>query len=74
MIMNDGLLTATILHWGEVGLSGLPKPVFAILSFLFYIPMTFLIPSTSGLAAATIPVMAPLSEMVGVPAHVMVTI
>ncbi len=74
VVMNDGQLTATVLHWGEVGLAGLPKPVFAVLSFLFYIPMTFLIPSTSGLAAATIPVMAPLSEMVGVPAHVMVTI
>ena len=74
VIMNDGQLTATVLHWGEVGLAGLPKPVFAVLSFLFYIPMTFLIPSTSGLASATIPIMAPLSVMCGVPAHVMVTI
>ncbi|MDR1471906.1 MAG: YfcC family protein [Synergistaceae bacterium] len=74
VIMNDGQLTATVLHWGEVGLAGLPKPVFAVLSFLFYIPMTFLIPSTSGLASATIPIMAPLSVLCGVPAHVMVTI
>ena len=74
VVMNDGQLTATVLHWGEVGLAGLPKPLFAVFSFLFYIPMTFLIPSTSGLASATIPVMAPLSEMIGVPAHVMVTI
>lgn len=74
VIMNDGQLTATVLHWGEVGLAGLPRPVFAVLSFLFYIPMTFLIPSTSGLASATIPIMAPLSVLCGVPAHVMVTI
>lgn len=74
VIMNDGHITATVLHWGEVGLAGLPKPVFALLSFLFYIPMTFLIPSTSGLAAATMPVMAPLSTMCGVNPHVMVTI
>lgn len=74
VIMNDGRITATVLHWGEIGLAGLPRPFFAVLSFLFYIPMTFLIPSTSGLAAATIPIMAPLSEMCGVPAHVMVTI
>jgi uncharacterized ion transporter superfamily protein YfcC len=74
VVMNDGQLTATVLHWGEVGLAGLPRPVFAVLSFLFYIPMTFLIPSTSGLASATIPIMAPLSVLCGVPAHVMVTI
>lgn len=74
VVMNDGHITATVLHWGEVGLAGLPRPIFAVLSFLFYIPMTFLIPSTSGLASATIPIMAPLSEMIGVPAHVMVTI
>lgn len=34
-IMNSGMITGTILHWGESGLSGLPKPVFAILAFAF---------------------------------------
>ncbi len=36
-----------------------------VLAFLFYIPMTFVIPSSSGLAAATMPVLAPVAELVG---------
>lgn len=48
VIMNNGMITATVLHWGEVGLGGLSRSAFIILTYIFYIPMSFLIPSTSG--------------------------
>ncbi|HEM5095594.1 TPA: YfcC family protein [Streptococcus suis] len=73
VIMNDGMITATILHWGEVGLQGLSSQVFIILTYLFYLPMSFLIPSTSGLAGASMGIMAPLGEFVNVPAHLIIT-
>ena len=57
VIMNNGMITATVLHWGEVGLGGLSRSAFIILTYIFYIPMSFLIPSTSGLAAATMGIM-----------------
>lgn len=73
VVMNDGLITATVLNWGERGLSGLSEGVFTALTFLFYLPMSFLIPSTSGLAAATMGIMAPLGEFAGVAKDIVIT-
>lgn len=73
VIMNDGQITATVLHWGEMALADLPKGLFIVLMYLFYIPMTFLIPSTSGLAAATMGIMGPLGDFAGVEPHLIVT-
>lgn len=73
VVMNDGMITATILKWGENGLSGLPSQLFIILTYIFYLPMSFLIPSTSGLAGATMGIMAPLGEFANVPAHLVIT-
>lgn len=73
VIMNDGMITATILHMGEEGLKGLSSQVFIILTYLFYLPMSFLIPSSSGLAGASMGIMAPLGEFVNVPASLVIT-
>lgn len=73
VVMDSGQITDTILHWGEGGLSGLPSTIFILLMFLFFIPMSFLIPSTSGLAAATMGIMAPLGEFADVPSSLVVT-
>ncbi|UJF15406.1 YfcC family protein [Jeotgalibaca sp. MA1X17-3] len=73
VVMNEGLITATVLHLGEQSLAGLSPVLFSIFTFIFYIPMSFLIPSTSGLAAATMGIMGPLGDFVGVPSHVIVT-
>lgn len=73
VIMNGGMITATILHWGETGLSGLSSQVFIILAYIFYLPMSFLIPSTSGLAGATMGIMAPLGQFSNVPTHLVIT-
>ena len=73
VIMNDGMITATILNWGEQGLQGLSSQVFIVLTYIFYLPMSFLIPSTSGLAGASMGIMAPLGEFVNVPASLVIT-
>ena len=73
VIMNDGQITATVLYWGEVALSGVSEGVFTVLTYLFYIPMSFLIPSTSGLAAATMGIMGPLGQFAGVGEAIVVT-
>ena len=73
VIMNDGMITATILKWGEDGLAGLSSQVFIVLTYIFYLPMSFLIPSTSGLAGATMGIMAPLGEFANVPSHLVIT-
>ncbi|MGT2833454.1 YfcC family protein [Streptococcus halotolerans] len=73
VIMNSGMITATILHWGENGLSGLSSQIFIVLAYIFYLPMSFLIPSTSGLAGATMGIMAPLGQFSNVPSHLVIT-
>lgn len=73
VIMNDGNITATILHLGEQYLSQLPPVLFSILTYIFYIPMTFLIYSTSGLASATMGVMSSMAEFVHVPKDIIIT-
>lgn len=66
IIMNDGLIIGTILQFGENILSNLSSSVFIVVSYLLYIPMSFFIPSSSGLATATIPILAPLADFAGV--------
>lgn len=65
IIMNDGGIQDTIIHWGEQGLSGASGGLVGVLAYLFYLPMSFIIPSTSGLATATMPVIAPIADLVG---------
>ncbi|MBR2130299.1 arginine:ornithine antiporter [Aerococcus viridans] len=73
VIMNDGQITATVLHWGELLLANLSSGIFIAITYIFYIPMSFLIPSTSGLAAATMGIMAPLGNFAGVAESLIVT-
>ncbi|WP_392486558.1 YfcC family protein [Haloimpatiens sp. FM7315] len=72
IILNDGMIIGTILHSGEMALTNVNKAVFAIGSYLLYIPLTFLIPSTSGLATASMPIIAPLADFAGVGREVVV--
>lgn len=65
VIMNAGGIQDTIIHWGEQALSGSNGGVVGVLAYIFYLPMSFIIPSTSGLATATMPIIAPVADLVG---------
>jgi uncharacterized ion transporter superfamily protein YfcC len=73
VIMNNGQITDTVLHWCEEALGDTGKTAFAIVMFLLFLPLSFLIPSSSGLATVAMPIMAPLAEFVDVPAELVVT-
>lgn len=73
VIMNRGHITDTILHWGEKALTGAGGVGFILLAFGIFILLSFLIPSSSGLATLSMPIMAPLAEMTGVSRALMVT-
>ena len=71
--MNDGSVTDTVLHWGESALSGAGPVTFVLLVFLLYLPLSFLIPSSSGLATLSVPIVAPLGQFAGVSGALVVT-
>ena len=73
VLMNDGAITDTVLHWGEQALSGAGAISFTLLVFALYLPLTILIPSSSGLATLSIPIVAPLGKFAGVGGDLVVT-
>jgi uncharacterized ion transporter superfamily protein YfcC len=73
VVMNNGEITDTVLHWCELALGDVGETVFAIVMFVLFLPLSFLIPSSSGLATVAMPIMAPLASFVDVPEQVVVT-
>jgi uncharacterized ion transporter superfamily protein YfcC len=73
VVMNNGEITDTVLHWCELALGDVGQAVFAIVMFLLFLPLSFLIPSSSGLATVAMPIMAPLASFVDVPEQLVVT-
>ena len=73
IIMVDGQIMDTIIHGGEELLSGVHSAVLPALAFIVYLPLSFLIPSTSGLATATMPILAPLADFANLDRSLIVT-
>ena len=74
VVMDGGQITPTILHMCENTLSALPPVAFVIVALICYFLIACLIPSSTGLAAATMGIMAALSQFAGVDVAIMVTI
>ncbi|WP_439135270.1 putative basic amino acid antiporter YfcC [Pseudomaricurvus sp.] len=62
----------TLLHYAANTLSGLPEMFAACAMFLFQSVFNFFVTSGSGQAALTMPIMAPLSDLIGVSRQVAV--
>ena len=73
VVMNNGQITDTVLHWCEEALGDVGEAAFAVVMYLLFLPLSFLIPSTSGLATVSMPIMAPLAEFTGVNPSLVVT-
>jgi uncharacterized ion transporter superfamily protein YfcC len=73
VIMNNGEITDTVLHWAEVALGDVGQAAFLVVMYGLFLPLSFLIPSSSGLATVAMPIMAPLAAFVDVPAELVVT-
>ena len=61
VLMGETGLDMWILENAANALAGMSAIVFAPLSFLLYIVLSFLIPSSSGMATVSIPIMGPLA-------------
>src|SRR6185312_2777843 len=55
VIMNNGQITDTVLHWAELALGDVGKAAFSVVMYVLFLPLSFLIPSSSGLATVAMP-------------------
>jgi len=73
VIMENGLIADTILHGAEQSLGGLGDLAFINLMFWIEVGMSFFVPSSSGLAVLSMPILAPLADFAGVARSLVVT-
>lgn len=72
VILENGMIIDTILNCLANLLGGLPKFMFSAILLIAQIVVTFFVPSSSGAAALTMPVMAPLADLVHINRDVVV--
>ena len=72
VLMEDGLVSDTLLFHASALTDGMPKGLFINAVLLIYTGFTFFIPSSSGMAVLTMPIMAPLADSAGIGRDVMV--
>lgn len=73
VIMDNGMITHTILNSAENLVSGLPTILFINVTYWLEVLLSFLVPSSSGLAVLTMPILAPLADFADIPRDLVVT-
>ncbi|MCT8977972.1 YfcC family protein [Clostridium sp. CX1] len=73
LIMENGLISDSILNAASGSVQGMNKSIFVIVMLLIFIILGFFIPSSSGLAVLSMPIMAPLADAVGLNRDVIVS-
>ena len=73
VVAENGMIIDTILNALATMLAGVPTAVFTTILYFVEGLLSFLVPSSSGLAALTIPVIGPLTDLVGVNPEAAVT-
>ncbi|MEG1831655.1 MAG: YfcC family protein, partial [Raoultibacter sp.] len=74
VLMGETGLDQWILTNAANFLSGVSAIIFAPLSYLLYLVLSFLIPSSSGMATVSMPIMGPLASQLGFSVETMVMI
>ncbi|MBB6459019.1 YfcC family protein [Flammeovirga kamogawensis] len=72
IVASDGKIIDTVLHGIAGMVSGLPKVASIEAMFIFQSALNTFLPSGSGQAALTMPIMAPLSDLLGISRQVAV--
>lgn len=73
LILENGQISDTLLNYFSGVVNNMNGSVFILLMLVIFIILGFFIPSSSGLAVLSIPIMAPLADTVGLPRDVIVS-
>lgn len=71
--MDNGLISDSILNGATNVVGGMNGGIFALIMLVVFLVLGFFIPSSSGLAVLSMPIMAPLADTVGIPREVIVS-
>jgi len=72
VLMNDGMISDTLLYYAGEFTEGMPKVIFANVLVAVYGGLSFFIPSSSGMAVLTMPIIAPLADTVAMGREIVV--
>ncbi|MDP3487794.1 MAG: C4-dicarboxylate ABC transporter permease [Bacillota bacterium] len=73
VVMTNGNIIDTVVHSLATSISGFPGGIAAILMYAVQVIINTFIPSGSGQAATTMPIMAPLADIIGLTRQTAVT-
>ncbi|WP_071459005.1 YfcC family protein [Bacillus massilinigeriensis] len=73
LVMNEGLISDTILHFSSSLVANVSGPLFILVMLFIFFILGFIVPSSSGLAVLSMPILAPLADTVDIPRFVIVT-
>ena len=72
IVMDNGFISDTLLYYSTEFVAGMGKGTFAIAQLIIFSFLGFFIPSSSGLAVLSMPIMAPLADTVGLSREVVI--
>lgn len=72
VVMDNGFISDTLLQYSTEIVSNMSKGVFAIAQLVIFSFLGFFIPSSSGLAVLSMPIMAPLADTVGLSREIVI--
>ena len=73
LVLEEGMISDTILAYTSSLVSGMPGSAFILAQLVVFIFLGLIVPSSSGLAVLSMPIMAPLADAVGIPRHIVVS-
>ena len=73
VVLESGMVIDTVLYWLATALADVPPAVYSILLYVFLAVLSLLVPSSSGFAALTMPIIGPLTELMGLNIQAAVT-
>ena len=73
VVLTEGGLSGTLLHAASGGVAGMPPVAFVLALFGFFALLALVVPSSSGIAVLTMPIMSALGASVGAPVAAVVS-
>ncbi|AOT72068.1 YfcC family protein [Geosporobacter ferrireducens] len=73
VVLTEGNIISTIIYYSALPLDKVPSVLSAVFMFIFNWVFNFFVPSGSGQAAVVMPILAPLSDVIGLSKQVVVS-